>query len=284
MNSIENIHNQAMNLARDANEALRENNIEKHKELCRQAFLLEKQAALHLISDFDAEPTRSVLFRSAASLAFNAELYSDARQMAHLGLSGNLYNEIKDELHDILRNISAIEYDKLQYGEPEESDEPAGMVNEAAAPYFKKNKGGITELPQFHMGKETANQQIKKYINIVPPVLEAYGDTGNTPYFSWRSKQFIESLITELDYLNADGVRIYLGIGENDFTINPIFIPTRAVDYNRQEDIILEEEPDFEVRQQYSSALSENTILGFNIAPPFPLPLYQIMEGVKFPY
>ena len=54
---IEKIHRQSMRLCDQAN------------ALYRQAYLLEKHAALSLINRTDMEPSRSILFKSAAALA-----------------------------------------------------------------------------------------------------------------------------------------------------------------------------------------------------------------------
>ena len=82
----------------DAQESLR---------LFELAFDAEKQAALLLLTRFEEEPTRSVAFRSAASLAMNCKKYEDAKKMIHFGLAGNPPEDIAQELIDIYEQEKA---------------------------------------------------------------------------------------------------------------------------------------------------------------------------------
>jgi len=77
-----------------------------HK-LFTKAFELEKQAALSLLTDFDNEPTRSVLFRSAASLAMNCKKYREAEKLAAQGLAGDPPQKIMNQLRELYQQISA---------------------------------------------------------------------------------------------------------------------------------------------------------------------------------
>lgn len=65
------------------------------------AFALEKKAALE-IANSDLEPTRSVLLRSAASLAMQCRAFRDAERLISLALAGSPPDEIADELRDLL--------------------------------------------------------------------------------------------------------------------------------------------------------------------------------------
>jgi hypothetical protein len=69
-------------------------------ELLRQAYEAERQAALSVESS--AEPTRSVLLRSAASLALEIGDTRAAEQLIATGLAGESPAEIADELRDLL--------------------------------------------------------------------------------------------------------------------------------------------------------------------------------------
>jgi hypothetical protein len=71
----------------------------------REAFELERRAARSLADDYDAEPSRSVLLRSAASLALDAQLTSEAEKLACTALAGNPPAEIAEELRDLLEQI-----------------------------------------------------------------------------------------------------------------------------------------------------------------------------------
>ena len=99
--TINTFHDQAMHLANLAMDALKKENIIEAKKYFQGAFELEQKAAMILVNDFDQEPSRSVLFRSAAYLALKAEKYRDAERMAAFGLSGNPPSEIADELRDV---------------------------------------------------------------------------------------------------------------------------------------------------------------------------------------
>jgi hypothetical protein len=71
----------------------------------RNAYELEAQAAAAFASRLDAEPARSVLLRSAATLALNAELLPAAEKLICTALSCNPPEEIADELRDLLEQI-----------------------------------------------------------------------------------------------------------------------------------------------------------------------------------
>lgn len=105
MNKIEQVnelHEQAMQLAEEAFLAQRAKNNLIAKDLYEQAYGLEKQAALMLITDYAIEPSRSVLFKGAASLALNAENYQEAERMIRFALLGNPPSPIEQELQSLL--------------------------------------------------------------------------------------------------------------------------------------------------------------------------------------
>lgn len=69
------------------------------------AFEAEKQAALSLLSSFDKEPARSVLFRSAAALALKCKKYEEAKKMVYFGLAGNPPEDIANELVEVYEGV-----------------------------------------------------------------------------------------------------------------------------------------------------------------------------------
>lgn len=71
-----------------------------------KAFEIEKEVALSLENDINNEPTRSVIFRSAASLANICELSDDAEELINKGLSGNPPKNIEGELRVLLREVN----------------------------------------------------------------------------------------------------------------------------------------------------------------------------------
>lgn len=82
-------HNEAMELADEADLLRRKGETEAARALYARAFELEKQSAMKVADRDQVEPTRSILFRSAASLAIEAGLLRDAEIMIAIGLSGN---------------------------------------------------------------------------------------------------------------------------------------------------------------------------------------------------
>jgi hypothetical protein len=71
----------------------------------RRAYELEAEAANALVHDFQSEPTRSVLFRSAATLALDCSLFAEAEKLACTGLIGNPPEQIAEELRDVLEQV-----------------------------------------------------------------------------------------------------------------------------------------------------------------------------------
>jgi phage-related minor tail protein len=59
--------------------------------------------------DFEIEPTRSVLFKSAATLALKGNLYREAEKMASFGLAGNPPEEVASELRMVLSNVASFQ-------------------------------------------------------------------------------------------------------------------------------------------------------------------------------
>lgn len=77
--------------------------------LLHKALSIEVQAAMILFNKFEAEPTRSVLFRSAATLAYNCAEYEIAERMVYCGLSGvHLPIEIEEELCQVRDKLLAL--------------------------------------------------------------------------------------------------------------------------------------------------------------------------------
>ncbi len=71
-----------------------------------EAFENEQKAAMLFLDMLDNEPTRSVLFRSAASLAIQCGKLNDAEQLIEIGLSGKPPKAIAAELIDLQSQIT----------------------------------------------------------------------------------------------------------------------------------------------------------------------------------
>jgi hypothetical protein len=90
----------ASNQMQEAIVAQAKGNEAESLRLFELAFEAERQAAFHLMTDFEKEPFRSVLFRSAAWLALHCKKYSEAKKMVYFGLAGNAPEAIVEELID----------------------------------------------------------------------------------------------------------------------------------------------------------------------------------------
>jgi hypothetical protein len=98
---VNELHEKAMEIAQAAFIARIQGNLENVKQLSLKAYEYEREAAMLLLNDYEIEPTRSVLFRSAACLALDFEDYREAERMIALGLLGNPPPEILEELREL---------------------------------------------------------------------------------------------------------------------------------------------------------------------------------------
>jgi hypothetical protein len=73
-------------------------------------FRFNEQAAALIANQLDAEPTRSVLHRSAANLAVNCGELTAAERLIATALSGNPPSEIAEELKDLFIQINLVEH------------------------------------------------------------------------------------------------------------------------------------------------------------------------------
>src|SRR5581483_5712263 len=73
--------------------------------LFRLAFEAEREAASLVAQQLDLEPTRSVLLRSAASLALECGEVREAERLIATALSGNAPEAISEELRDLLEQV-----------------------------------------------------------------------------------------------------------------------------------------------------------------------------------
>jgi hypothetical protein len=94
-----------MGLADEALMARRAGERERAIAALRDAFEHEREAAALLSSSLGLEPTRSVLHRSAASLALECGETRAAERLIGAALYGNPPDEIADELRDLLEQV-----------------------------------------------------------------------------------------------------------------------------------------------------------------------------------
>ncbi|UBF26676.1 hypothetical protein K9N68_01320 [Kovacikia minuta CCNUW1] len=110
MSQIQALHQQAMDLAEIATTARLKGDLAQVRLVLRQAFEKEVQAAALIANDLNAEPTRSVLHRSAASLAIDCGEIQIAERLIATALMGNPPKEIAEELRDLFVQINLRQY------------------------------------------------------------------------------------------------------------------------------------------------------------------------------
>ncbi|HUU69584.1 MAG TPA: hypothetical protein VM186_08670 [Planctomycetota bacterium] len=106
MQQVTDLHRKAMELASTAHlERIRGRSAQAHDLIC-EASQREREAACLVKDMTELEPTRSVLFRSAASLAVECNELREAERLIAWGLAGNPPEEIADELRDLLEQVN----------------------------------------------------------------------------------------------------------------------------------------------------------------------------------
>jgi hypothetical protein len=101
---IETLHRRAMELAHEA-EATSDTVLSQ--KLFRAAFEKEREAAEILTDRQDLEPSRSVLLRSAASLALDCHDFAEAERLLEKGLAGRPPADLAEEMRSLRRSIPA---------------------------------------------------------------------------------------------------------------------------------------------------------------------------------
>lgn len=110
MTQVNVLHREAMDLAELAQVAKLRGEVEQSNHLLREAFAQESSAAALIANYWEAEPTRSVLHRSAASLAIECGEFEIANRLIATALSGNPPAEIAEELQDLFIQINLRQY------------------------------------------------------------------------------------------------------------------------------------------------------------------------------
>ena len=103
--TIEELHTQAMDMAEQADFLKMQGRADEANALYVKSFEAEKEAAYQAKDQKVGEPSESVLFRSAASLACQLNYYREAERLVCIGLSGNPPSSIAKELREVLQDI-----------------------------------------------------------------------------------------------------------------------------------------------------------------------------------
>jgi hypothetical protein len=106
MPTVETLHAKSMDLAEEAFLAQKKGNRSEARNLFLRALDFEQKAVSQLSPIKSSEPTRSILYRSAASIAYHAGDYESAERLIANGLSGYPPPEIKDELKNLYEDIN----------------------------------------------------------------------------------------------------------------------------------------------------------------------------------
>jgi hypothetical protein len=106
MTTVRELHDRAMDLAEQALALRLHGDLASAPEVQKQAYDVERQAAQIAVEHDAPEPTRSILLRSAASLALACHEYREAERLIALALVGYPPTEIADELRDLLEQVN----------------------------------------------------------------------------------------------------------------------------------------------------------------------------------
>jgi len=122
MTTLRDLHEKAMLLAEKGFLAKKDGEIEISRRYFREALELETQAAYQVDIEIENEPTRSILLRSAASLAYECGDFRAAEKLIGSGLSGEPPDEIGQELRDLFDKVNFFRHLEVKGVEIFESD------------------------------------------------------------------------------------------------------------------------------------------------------------------
>lgn len=105
VSEINDLHNKSMDLCELAEIARLRKEEEQIKKYYQQAYELEKQAAMQMVTRFEEEPFRGIVFQSAANIAFDIGLFEEAKRMLNLGLAGDTAPYIQSKMNDLALKI-----------------------------------------------------------------------------------------------------------------------------------------------------------------------------------
>ncbi len=113
ISQIEQLHNDAMSIADDADILKHHGEVEEARQLYGKAYAFEREAAQSAIDSGIEELSTGILIKSAAFLAYDGGLYRESERMVGLALSRNLPEDIMDEMRDLLENLHFARHLKL---------------------------------------------------------------------------------------------------------------------------------------------------------------------------
>jgi hypothetical protein len=165
------IHEKAMALSHEADMAKIWNDEPKSQMLYKQSLDLEREAANIYSDRFDKEPIRSILYRSAASLAMLCHLYEEADLLIQQGQSISTPPDMERELKELKAYIKQHkkEYERQLITEKEQPFWISGVLKRVDADKntIKLASKATDTIPQtdytINVVSETLNKLVKNY-------------------------------------------------------------------------------------------------------------------------
>ena len=99
------LHREAMEYTDESFVARGLNERDEYLRLTRLAFEKERSAA-DLLANEKVEPSRAILHRSAATLAYRCEKHEEAKRLIHRALAGSPPRDIEVELIELLGKVN----------------------------------------------------------------------------------------------------------------------------------------------------------------------------------
>jgi hypothetical protein len=106
MKTPKELHENAMFLYEESLAAKAKGNEKERFSLLEKALKLEKEAAFSLKERYDLEPTRSKLFASCATMAYQLSDYRESEKLVAYALSGNPHIDVLEELRDLFDKVN----------------------------------------------------------------------------------------------------------------------------------------------------------------------------------
>jgi len=107
MSDICTFHDQAMQIMHEAFSLKNDDQLEEAKQKFLQARDLEEKSAFLVEKNPTSEPSRSMLFLGAASLAWHGEDLESTERLIGEGLSGYPPDNVRDDLFKLLDNVKS---------------------------------------------------------------------------------------------------------------------------------------------------------------------------------
>lgn len=153
-------HRRAMLLAEKAIAAKTAGDRQQADKLFRDALECERDAAEAIASDPSAEPTRSVLYRSAATLALDCGQHREAERLIATALAGNPPEEIAEELRTLLDQVNFQRHLDLRGMELEPTELQLSIEGDATGSGIVPSRYFVERLQSIErLGYRTAERQ-----------------------------------------------------------------------------------------------------------------------------